>query len=86
MSTWTSTGCSPTLQRRARAGPWWVCRKRPETVEALAQWVREMHKTVTEGEHTPQDPGPMAPHFHADEDGQAGYLHTHDEAGAGHTH
>lgn len=63
-----------------------VSRKRPETVEALAQWVREMHKTFTEGEHTPQDPGPMAPHFHADEDGQGGYLHTHDEAGAGHTH
>jgi urease accessory protein len=28
--------------------------------------------------HVPQDPGPMAPHFHADEEGN-GYLHTHEE-------
>ena len=34
----------------------------------------------------PQDPGPMAPHFHADEDGEGSYVHSHDEAEAGHTH
>ncbi len=63
-----------------------VSRKRPETVEALAQWVRDMHAAFAEGGHVPQDPGPMAPHFHADEDGEGGYVHSHDEGSAGHTH
>jgi urease accessory protein len=63
-----------------------VSRKRPETVAALAQWVRDMHTAFLSGGHVPQDPGPMAPHFHADEDGEGGVLHSHDEASPGHTH
>lgn len=61
-----------------------VSRKQPETVEALAQWVRELHTQFLGGGHTPQDPGPMAPHFHADEDGEGGYFHTHEDEGAQH--
>ena len=63
-----------------------VSRKQPETVEGLAEWVRQLHAAFLGGGHVPQDPGPMAPHFHADEDGEGGYLHTHDEATADHTH
>ncbi|MGP9683190.1 urease accessory protein UreG [Brachybacterium sp. AOP3-A1-3] len=63
-----------------------VSRKQPETVEVLAQWVREMHTTFRDGGHTPQDPGPMAPHFHADESEEGGYVHSHDEASAPHEH
>ncbi|WP_179888599.1 MULTISPECIES: hypothetical protein [Streptomyces] len=29
------------------------------------------------GEHTPVDPGPMAPHFHTGQDGEEPHLHTH---------
>lgn len=63
-----------------------VSRKQPETVEALARWVRDMHAAFLSGGHVPQDPGPMAPHFHADEDGEGGYVHSHDDAEAGHSH
>jgi len=63
-----------------------VSRKRPETVEALAQWVRDMHAAFLAGGHVPQDPGPMAPHFHADEDGEGGYVHSHEEGAPGHSH
>ena len=74
-----------------------VSRKQPETVETLARWVREMHAAFLGGGHTPQDPGPMAPHFHADDSEEGGYVHTHGEAGdaadgstagatAGHSH
>jgi urease accessory protein len=63
-----------------------VSRKQPETVEALAGWVRELHAAFTAGGHTPQDPGPMAPHFHADEDGEGGHLHSHENDAAGHRH
>ena len=63
-----------------------VSRKQPETVEALAGWVRQMHTAFTAGGHVPQDPGPMAPHFHADEDGEGGYTHSHEEPAASHSH
>ncbi|AXH96690.1 urease accessory protein UreG [Ornithinimicrobium avium] len=49
-----------------------VSRKRPETVEALAGWVRELQAAFTGGGHEPVDPGPMAPHSHAD-----GTVHQH---------
>src|SRR5699024_10965601 len=51
----------------------------PESVEALARWVRDLHTQFLAGGHTPQDPGPMAPHFHADDSDEGGYFHTHDE-------
>ncbi|WP_193105048.1 urease accessory protein UreG [Brachybacterium sp. FME24] len=63
-----------------------VSRKRPETVQALAQWVRELHTEFLGGGHTPQDPGPMAPHFHADESDEGGFFHSHDENDTDHGH
>ncbi|KAB1654543.1 urease accessory protein UreG [Pseudoclavibacter chungangensis] len=48
-----------------------------ESVAALRAWVLELLDSHVSGRHVPQDPGPMAPHFHADEDG--GYVHAHDE-------
>lgn len=62
-----------------------VSRKVPETVEALAAWVREVHNRFVKGDHTPVDPGPMAPHFHAEEDGD-GFMHTHAEGEETHQH
>lgn len=53
-----------------------VSRKQPETVADLRAWVHALHENFSSGAHTATDPGPMAPHFHADEDG--GYFHTHD--------
>ena len=63
------------------------------SVDALTDWVRRMTLAVREGRHTPVDPGPMAPHSHADEDGQV-TVHSHGPADAhdplhvthGHTH
>jgi urease accessory protein len=54
-----------------------LSRNLPDTVESLGVWVRWILEQHRSGIHTPQDPGPMAPHFHADEDG--GYVHTHDQ-------
>ncbi|MCC9205264.1 urease accessory protein UreG [Arthrobacter sp. zg-Y769] len=54
-----------------------LSRKQQDTVEELCAWVRELVVRHRSGQHTPQDPGPMAPHFHADEDG--GYIHTHED-------
>lgn len=53
-----------------------LSRKIPETVEQLSDWVRRMHAAFLAGEHTPIDPGPMAAHFHATDDG--GYVHQHE--------
>lgn len=50
------------------------------SVVAQAQWVRQILEDYRLGAHVPRDPGPMAPHFHAeDEDhGHAdGEAHTH---------
>ncbi len=62
-----------------------LSKKVPETIEQLCDWVRALHTAHINGDHTPIDPGPMAPHFHATEDG--GYVHSH-EGGlvADHTH
>lgn len=54
------------------------------SVADLRRWVLEMLAAHRSGSHTPQDPGPMAPHFHADEDG--GTLHTHEHADHPHSH
>ncbi len=56
-----------------------LSRKRPETVEQLCDWVREMRKTYAAGGHIPKDPGPMAPHHHAHDDGH-GHTHSHAHA------
>ncbi|WP_026534517.1 urease accessory protein UreG [Arthrobacter sp. H14] len=60
-----------------------LSRKQEDTVQKLCAWVRWMHARHVNGEHTPTDPGPMAPHFHADEDGKS-HFHSHD--GDSHTH
>jgi urease accessory protein len=56
-----------------------LSRKLPETIDQLCDWVRRLHAGFLRGEHIPIDPGPMAPHFHASDEG--GYLHTHDAHG-----
>ena len=42
------------------------------SVEALIRWVRTILADFRAGTHLPQDPGPMAPHRHAN-----GTVHTH---------
>ena len=46
------------------------------SVDALTAWVLRMTDAVRGGRHTPVDPGPMAPHSHADEDGNV-TVHSH---------
>ncbi len=55
------------------------------SVAALREWVLSMLAAHRAGSHVPQDPGPMAPHFHADEDGN-GFLHTHGDGETPHAH
>lgn len=71
--------------QKARAGRQVLAmsRKRPETISQLCGWVRQLHHAHVGGTHTPVDPGPMAPHFHAPGDG--GHVHSHEE-GHSHTH
>lgn len=59
-----------------------LSREDPTSRAALKAWVLEMVAAHTGGHHVPQDPGPMAPHFHADEDD-----HAHgDDHGDDHAH
>lgn len=55
------------------------------SVAALRAWVLSVLAAHRAGSHIPQDPGPMAPHFHADEDGN-GFLHSHEDGAAPHAH
>lgn len=57
-----------------------LSRKRPETIGKLCDWVRQLHESHKSGAHTPIDPGPMAPHVHASDEGHA-HDHPH-----GHSH
>ncbi len=53
-----------------------LSRKNQHSVDQLCTWVRWMNHEHRHGRHTPTDPGPMAPHFHAP--GEADELfHTH---------
>ena len=54
------------------------------SVAELRTWVLRLLAAHRSGNHIPQDPGPMAPHFHADEEG--GLSHTHENADQTHTH
>ena len=54
------------------------------SVAELRTWVLRLLNAHRSGDHIPQDPGPMAPHFHADEEG--GLSHTHENADQTHTH
>lgn len=52
-----------------------------ESVAALRDWVLGVIASYRGGDHTPIDPGPMAPHFHADEEHpDGGYVHSHTHA------
>jgi len=46
------------------------------SIDELVAWVLGMLETYRGGEHTPVDPGPMAPHHHVDGNGEE-YVHTH---------
>ncbi len=68
-----------TLQGRQARGERAVVglsRTDPESVAALCGWVLDLVQTYQSGRHTPHDPGPMAPHFHADPHGPA-HDHAH---------
>ncbi|PRZ07009.1 urease accessory protein [Isoptericola sp. CG 20/1183] len=54
------------------------------SVAALRAWVLDVLAAYRSGAHVAQDPGPMAPHFHADEDG--GVLHSHADGDHAHSH
>lgn len=47
------------------------------SVRSLTGWVRDTLARYRTGEHTPVDPGPMAPHFHADPHGEEAHPHNH---------
>ena len=49
-----------------------VSRTDPSSITGLADWVRTTLASHRSGTHTPVDPGPMAPHRHAD-----GTTHSH---------
>ena len=49
-----------------------LSRTDPDSVAQLTQWVRDTLAVFRAGQHVPVDPGPMAPHAHAD-----GTVHTH---------
>jgi urease accessory protein len=63
-----------------------LSRTDPDSVARLKSWILGMLAAHRSGEHEPQDPGPMAPHFHADDSEAGGYLHSHDDGGAEHVH
>ncbi|MFC6157307.1 urease accessory protein UreG [Kribbella jiaozuonensis] len=55
-----------------------LSRKDPASIGRLKEWVRSMTNVVRTGDHTPIDPGPMAPHSHVGEDGTViTHVHTH---------
>ncbi|MEZ5151328.1 urease accessory protein UreG [Rhodococcus zopfii] len=56
-----------------------LSRTDPASVAALCAWVRSVLAEHAGGRLVPVDPGPMAPHFHADDDGH-GHGHGHGHA------
>nr|WP_245354338.1 urease accessory protein UreG [Brachybacterium sacelli] len=61
-----------------------VSRDQEETVAQLRGWVLEILAAHTAGTHAPQDPGPMAPHFHVEnEEHDHDRTHSHDHVPAG---
>ena len=55
------------------------------SVAELRTWVLGVLDSFRSGAHVAKDPGPMAPHFHADEDGD-GHVHSHDDESQEHDH
>lgn len=60
-----------------------VSRHQEDTVAALRAWVLELLAAHTAGTHAPQDPGPMAPHFHAEDEHSHDHEHPHEHAHVG---
>ncbi|MEO9221286.1 MAG: urease accessory protein UreG [Mycobacteriaceae bacterium] len=60
-----------------------ISRHQGETVDQLTAWVRWMRNEHASGHHTPTDPGPMAPHFHAPDESE---THHHDAGNHPHHH
>ena len=58
-----------------------VSRTDPESMTALKQWVLDSLASFRSGHHVAVDPGPMAPHVHAD-----GTVHSHADSAPGHAH
>jgi urease accessory protein len=58
-----------------------LSRTDPDSVQRLKDWVLGLLLAHRAGEHVPVDPGPMAPHFHA----ESGTLHVHAD-GTTHAH
>jgi urease accessory protein len=58
-----------------------LSRTDPTSVAELRSWVLELLTTHRAGRHVPLDPGPMAPHRHAD-----GPEHTHAGGDGAHAH
>ncbi|WP_420162069.1 urease accessory protein UreG [Nocardiopsis sp. CNT-189] len=48
-----------------------------DSVARLCSWVREVLTAHRSGAHTPQDPGPMAPHGHGPDEAGHGHGHGH---------
>ncbi|HEX7352270.1 urease accessory protein UreG [Brachybacterium sp.] len=58
-----------------------VSRHQEDTVAELRAWVLELLAAHTAGTHAPQDPGPMAPHVHAEDEHDHEHPHEHAHAG-----
>lgn len=58
-----------------------LSRQDAESIAALKHWMLAQLAAHRSGALTPRDPGPMAPHFHAD-----GTVHSHAHDGNLHTH
>jgi urease accessory protein len=71
------------MEARSGAPVLALSRTSAESVAQLAAWLRWMIAQHRSGEHVPQDPGPMAPHFHSSDDG-APYVHQHGDAAHDH--
>lgn len=53
-------------------------KKHDNSVKQLCNWVNKLHEQYLSGDHTPIDPGPMAPHVHDHNEGQT-HSHHHGE-------
>ncbi|MFB7799448.1 urease accessory protein UreG [Isoptericola sp. NPDC056134] len=62
-----------------------LSRTDPASVAELRTWLLGVLDLFRAGAHVAQDPGPMAPHFHADEEG-GGVLHSHADGDRSHGH
>lgn len=51
-----------------------------DSIARLSSWVEGLLARHRAGEHTPHDPGPMAPHSHGEDDGH-GHGHGHEDDG-----